>query len=46
VSGYPLLYWPPTVGALVGGLYGAFVEFDDSVGDDKAAKKSDPAPKK
>ena len=42
----PLLYWPPTVGALVGGLYGAFVEFDDSVGDDKAAKKADPAPPK
>ena len=42
VSGYQLLYWPPTVGALIGGLYGGFVELDDSIGD----KKSDPAPKK
>jgi len=39
VSGYPLLYWPPTVGALIGGVYGAFVEFDDSIGDDGAGKK-------
>lgn len=33
------LYWPPLVGAAIGGLYGAFVEFDDSIGDDGAAAK-------
>ena len=44
VSEKPLLYWPPTVGALIGGLYGAFVEFDDSIGDD-GSKKKQPAAK-
>jgi hypothetical protein len=39
VADYPLLYWPPTLGAAIGGLYGAFVEVDDSIGDDAAAKK-------
>jgi hypothetical protein len=33
------LYWPPLIGAGIGGLYGAFVELDDSIGDDSAAKK-------
>lgn len=42
VGDYPLLYWPPTLGAAIGGLYGAFVELDDSIGDDGAKK---PAPK-
>ena len=28
------LYWPPLVGAAVGGLYGAFVELDDWLGDE------------
>jgi hypothetical protein len=45
VSGYPLLYWPPTVGALIGGLYGGFVELDDSIGDDNK-KKLEAAAKK
>jgi hypothetical protein len=40
VSEYPLLYWPPTLGAAIGALYGGFVELDDSIGDDGAAKKS------
>jgi hypothetical protein len=40
VSGYPLLYWPPTLGAAIGGVYGGFVELDDSIGDDAAAKKA------
>ena len=39
------LYWPPLVGAGVGGLYGAFVEFDDSIGDDGAGKKKPAAAK-
>jgi hypothetical protein len=34
-----LLWWPPTLGAAIGGLYGAFVEFDDSIGDDSTGKK-------
>ncbi len=39
VGDYPLLYWPPTIGAAIGGVYGAFVELDDSIGDDSGAKK-------
>lgn len=39
VGGYPLLAWFPTVGAAIGGVYGAFVELDDSIGDDAAPKK-------
>jgi hypothetical protein len=39
VGGQKLLVWPPTVGAAIGGVYGAFVEFDDSIGDDSAPKK-------
>lgn len=27
--------WPVTVGGAIGGLYGAFVELDDAIGDDK-----------
>jgi len=34
------LYSAPVLGAGIGGLYGAFVELDDSIGDDgKSAKK-------
>jgi hypothetical protein len=40
VADKPLLYWPPTLGAAIGGLYGAFVEIDDSIGDDGAKKKA------
>ena len=36
------LYWPPVIGAAIGGVYGAFVELDDSIGDDGAAKKKRP----
>jgi len=35
-------YWPPTLGAAIGGVYGGFVEVDDSIGDDAAAKKKAP----
>jgi len=34
-----MFYWPPTLGAAIGGVYGGFVEVDDSIGDDSAAKK-------
>ncbi len=44
VGDYPLLYWPPTLGAAIGGLYGGFVELDDSIGDDSAAQPKKPAP--
>jgi hypothetical protein len=39
-GGYPLLYWPPTLGAAIGGVYGGFVELDDSIGDNGASKKA------
>jgi hypothetical protein len=39
VGEYPLLYWPPSLGAAIGGVYGAFVELDDSIGDDGSKKK-------
>jgi len=29
--------WQPFVGGLIGAIYGGFVEFDDSIGDDAAA---------
>jgi hypothetical protein len=40
ISDYPLFYWPPTLGAAIGGVYGGFVELDDSIGDDATAKKN------
>ena len=40
VSDYPLLYWPPTLGAAIGAVYGGFVELDDSIGDDGGKKKA------
>lgn len=45
------LYSAPVLGAGIGGLYGAFVELDDSIGDDgksakKAAESSDSRPVK
>ena len=39
IGEYPLLYWPPTLGAAIGGVYGGFVELDDSIGDDSTGKK-------
>ena len=36
-------YWPPTLGAAIGGVYGGFVELDDSIGDDASAKKKAPS---
>lgn len=42
------IYWPPILGAAIGGVYGAFVEFDDSIGDDaaKSSKKVESGPTK
>jgi len=34
-----ILAWPPVLGAMIGGAYGAFVELDDSIGDDGKKKK-------
>jgi hypothetical protein len=31
--------WPPTLGGLIGAVYGGFVELDDAIGDDKSAGK-------
>ena len=37
--------WSPTLGGAIGAIYGAFVEIDDGVGDDKSAKtKEKPKP--
>jgi hypothetical protein len=49
VADYKLVYWPPTLGAAIGGVYGAFVELDDSIGDDgggKAKKQLESGPVK
>lgn len=42
IGGYDLWSWPPFLGAAIGGVYGAFVEFDDSIGDDGSKAKSGP----
>ena len=40
--------WPPTLGGLIGAVYGGFVELDDAIGDGdkdkKAAAKKKPLP--
>ena len=41
IQGNPVAYWPPILGAAIGGLYGGFVELDDSIGDDGGKKKSE-----
>jgi len=33
--------WSPTVGGAIGAVYGAFVELDDSIGDDGGGKAKD-----
>lgn len=38
----PFQHWPPLFGAALGALYGAFVELDDSLDDDRGGAK--PAP--
>ena len=45
VGDYSLLHWPVTLGAAIGGVYGGFVELDDSIGDDKkTARRDDSGP--
>lgn len=34
------VYWPPVLGGAIGAVYGGFVEFDDSIGDDGSKGKS------
>jgi len=38
-DGHGLFDWSVTLGAMIGGAYGAFVEVDDSIGDDASKKK-------
>jgi hypothetical protein len=38
IAGYPA-QWAPFVGGAIGAVYGGFVELDDSIGDDAAAKQ-------
>jgi hypothetical protein len=42
IAGYRA-QWAPFVGGVVGALYGAFVELDDSIGDDAAKQGKQPA---
>jgi hypothetical protein len=46
VSGYNVFAWSPTLGGLIGAVYGGFVELDDAIGDDKTAAKKPAAPAK
>ena len=39
ISGFDVFSWSPTVGGAIGAVYGAFVELDDSIGDDGTAAK-------
>lgn len=38
-DGHGLFHWPVTLGAMIGGAYGSFVELDDSIGDGGNKKK-------
>ena len=40
VAGQNVLAWPPSLGGAIGAVYGAFVELDDSIGDDGKAKET------
>jgi hypothetical protein len=46
IAGYDAIYWPPILGAVIGGVYGGFVELDDSIGDDGSKKKTESDPVK
>jgi len=41
VAGENVFTWSPTVGGAIGAVYGAFVELDDSIGDDGGGKAKD-----
>jgi hypothetical protein len=40
IAGQNMLTWSPTVGGAIGAVYGAFIELDDSIGDDGAKPKA------
>ena len=40
VGDYDVFSWPPSLGAAIGGVYGAFVEVDDSIGDEPKKKQA------
>jgi hypothetical protein len=44
VSGQDLLNWSVTVGGAIGAVYGAFVELDDGISDDKGDSKDKSQP--
>lgn len=46
VSGHNVFAWSPTLGGMIGAVYGGFVELDDAIGDDKTPAKGAPAKKK
>ena len=46
VSGFDIFSWPVSVGGAIGGVYGGFVEVDDSIGTNSDAKKAPAARKK
>ncbi len=39
IAGNDVAYWAPILGAVIGAVYGGFVELDDSIGDDTAPKR-------
>jgi hypothetical protein len=41
IGGQNVFAWEPSVGGAIGAVYGAFVELDDSIGDDRGAKRKD-----
>jgi hypothetical protein len=41
IGGQNVFTWQPSVGGAIGAVYGAFVELDDSIGDDRSAKSKD-----
>jgi hypothetical protein len=41
IAGYDFFSWPPMLGGAIGAVYGAFVELDDAIGDDKAPPKKE-----
>jgi hypothetical protein len=45
VSGFDIFSWPVSVGGAIGGVYGGFVELDDSIGSNPDAAKK-PAARK
>jgi hypothetical protein len=42
VGGHGLFVWSPSLGGIIGAVYGAFVELDDAVGDNTDAEAAKP----